>query len=314
MNATLFFTVKEFLERHLKPVAPVLLGISGGPDSLALLYLLLECKVPMDLHLAHIDHGWRTESKEEARLLAKMAEEHKLPFHLHTLEELPTNNLEEHGRQQRLNFFSKIYKEIGCQALLLAHQADDQAETVFKRVCEGASLFSIAAMQPVSSLEGMQIWRPLLSCAKVEILKWLEKRGYTPFCDPSNQDPRFLRARLRNQILPQLSEQFGKEVSGSFLRLGNAAQELSEYIHKKIEPHLQKINRETPILDLAEIPERVERKALIRHFVETFGASISHDTLETLLALLEARTSGRSFALKGATLTLSHTQLTLELH
>lgn len=315
MNTTLFFTVKEFLERHLKPGAPILLGISGGPDSLALFYLLLECKIPLDLHLAHIDHGWRAESKEEAKLLAKIAEEHKLPFHLHTLEELPTNNLEEHGRKERLKFFSKIYKEKGCQALLLAHQADDQAETIFKRVCEGASLLFFAAMQPVSELEGMQVWRPLLNTPKEKILDWLKERGHTPFSDPSNQDARFLRARLRNQILPDLSRQFGKEVRGSFLRLGEAAQELSSYVHKKIEPHLQKISKHTPALDLADISERVERKALIRHFLDVHGASISYETLETLLDLLEARTSRRTpcrtLALKGATLVLLGTLLTV---
>ena len=89
MKDPLVKTVRDFLSRYFVCGKPILLGFSGGPDSKALLHLLLECRslrLPFELHLAHVDHGWRPESKNEADILAKEALQLRLPFHLLTLE------------------------------------------------------------------------------------------------------------------------------------------------------------------------------------------------------------------------------------
>src|SRR5207253_3170738 len=104
---SLLLLVAAFLNRHLKPKGPLLLGFSGGGDSLALLHLLLECRrfIPFDLHLAHIDHGWRQESEEQAAFLGQYAQKLALPFHLHTLKKkLSLKNREAEAREERLKF------------------------------------------------------------------------------------------------------------------------------------------------------------------------------------------------------------------
>ncbi len=230
--------VLEFL-RSQGPQAPLLLGVSGGPDSLALLHLLVEaCHFfSLELHVAHVDHGWRAESGAEAKILERVVRELGLPFYSSVLEKgEQTKNLEHRAREGRLHFFLNLYREKQFQALVLGHQANDAAETVLKRVLEGASLMSLGGMKPVCHFHGMPIWRPLLNTSKEELAAWLERKQLAAFDDPTNRDPRFLRARMREQLLPALAQVFGKEVQNNLCRLGEAAHEIQAYLRKKIAP------------------------------------------------------------------------------
>jgi tRNA(Ile)-lysidine synthase len=157
--------LKHFLSRHWKAGSPVLLACSGGPDSKALLYLLLEAQTFFDLEIqvAHIDHGWREESVLEAQKLKAEVEGLGLVFHLRTLTDLPMK--EEAARDGRYEKLKQIADEIGAQSILLAHQMEDQAETVLKRIFEGSALSSCGGMKEVS----MNLWRPLLKVSKKEL-------------------------------------------------------------------------------------------------------------------------------------------------
>jgi len=106
-------TVKDFLSLHLEKGAKLLLGLSGGPDSMALLYFLLEARQTLDfsLHLAHIDHGWREESVREALALQNLAAQLKLPLYIHTLRDMSGSDLENRCREERLAFFKRLHKE-----------------------------------------------------------------------------------------------------------------------------------------------------------------------------------------------------------
>lgn len=286
--------VKRFLEIHYQPGKPVLLGFSGGPDSLALLHLLTECRrfFPIDLHVAHVDHGWRPESKIEAERLKKDV---KFPFYLHHL----TNQTgsEEGARKERLRFFSELYKKLECQALFLAHHKDDQAETVLKRILEGAHFLSLGGILPVTNLENMTIWRPLLNVAKKELIEWIKKRELKPILDPTNTDPRYLRSRMRVAIFPDLARQFGKEIAGNLHRLGHTAQEIKEYLDKKTTPYFEHIKRseEGIVIDLNPLYpfEKIELKAFLKKFSEQEELALSHDALQTIFDLLESGASRR---------------------
>lgn len=285
--------IKHFLAIHYLPGKPLLLGFSGGPDSLALLHLLLECDV--DLHVAHIDHGWRVESSEEAQQLMQDVEGLKLPFYLKRLENIPMK--ENEAREARLSFFKEIYQKIGSQALVLGHHGDDQSETVLKRILEGASLSSLRGILPVSILEGMQVWRPLLDVSKSEIRSWLKAKGLTPIEDRTNLDPSYLRGKMRTSILPQLEGEFGKEVSGNLRRLGESARELSEYLSKKIEKYETLIieDKEEKRVDLSGYYplEPVEIKAFLKKFSEKNKVFLSHASLKSLYEILEEGTLHR---------------------
>ena len=286
-------TVKHFLSLHYISGKPVLIGFSGGSDSLALLHLLLECD--LDLHVVHIDHGWRSESGEEAQRLKQEVELLKLPFHLKRLENVPMK--ENEARQARHAFFKEIYQKIEAQALILGHHGDDQSETVLKRILEGASLSALKGILPVSTLEGMQIWRPLLDANKTMLRSWLEERGLKPLEDRTNLDPSYLRGKMRTAILPQLEAHFGKEVSGNLRRLGESARELSWYLSKKLEKYESLIieDKEEKRVDLSGyFPlEPVEIKAFLKKFSEKNKVFLSHAALQSLYEILEKGTLHR---------------------
>ncbi len=286
-------SVKHFLSIHHIPGKPVILGFSGGPDSLALLHLLLECD--LDLHVAHIDHGWRSESREEAQRLKQEVEFLKLPFHMKRLENIPMK--ENEARQARHAFFKEIYQKMDAQALILGHHGDDQSETVLKRILEGSSLSALKGILPVSTLEGMQIWRPLLDANKTLLRAWLKERGLRPIEDSTNLDPSYLRGKMRISILPQLEDHFGKEVSGNLRRLGESARELSDYLSKKLEKYESLIieDKEEKRVDLSGYYplEPVEIKAFLKKFSEKNKVFLSHAALQSLYAILEEGTLHR---------------------
>ena len=266
-------TVKKFIDTRCDE-RPLLLAYSGGPDSKALLYGLLEAGIKP--HLAHVDHGWREESLLEAELLRKEAENLKLPFHSIRLTCLPDKNLEDYGREARLQFFRTLFDQIPFQALLLGHHSDDLAETALKRIFEGAHLPFLGGMTPTSELMGMAVWRPLLGVRKKEILHFLETKMLKGFYDKTNDDPKFLRTRLRQTMIPDLTVSFGKEIVPNLALLSERAYELKEYLDRKVES-IRKMEGEWGSAFYLKGVERLEARHLLRRFIR------SRTQIETVL-------------------------------
>lgn len=255
--------VAAFLRRHSKRELPLLLALSGGPDSLALFYSLLRCRIRglVDLFgVAHVDHGWRETSGAEAAALEALACEQGVPWHGYVLdptflEESFAGNLEETCRHQRLAFFEEVCREYGYVAVLLAHHADDQAETVLKRLFEGAHLTALGAMTPVSRYGQLVLWRPLLSLPKRALVQWVGANGWRYIEDATNADIRFLRARMRAMLIPQLAETFGKEIAAPLSQLSLEAREVEEHLMTLCAPALEQVRRGWAgvMVDLASI-------------------------------------------------------------
>ncbi len=281
MSHRLLKSVKGFLKREGISSRPLIVGCSGGPDSKALLYLLHACALP-SLHVAHIDHGWREESGPESSALRKEVEGLGIPFHLHSLsrEDFREGDLENQGREHRLQFFLRLSQSIGAQGIMLGHHAGDLAEGVLKRVCEGGSLLSLSGMQGRSSYRGMTLYRPLLSFHKQEMIRWLEERSLSFFDDPTNRSPTFLRARMRQEILPYLTQSFGKEIASNLCRLGEEAGEVSAYFDALNASLLRQIDQDrldlTPFLPLP----RLQVEFLFRRWLQREGITLSRVQLK----------------------------------
>ena len=282
----LLIQIEKFLKDHCDFSKPVLLALSGGPDSLCLLHLLLKYrqKATLDLHIAHVDHRWREESGQEAATLQSKIQELGLPFHLKRLNpEQIKGNLEAACRIERLQFFKELSLNYGFQAVLMAHHADDQAETVLKKVFEGSYLPYLSGLQNVAFIEGIQIWRPFLEISKNQIENWLSQQQLVAFDDCTNRDPRFLRAKLRTSILPGLSKEFGKEIGANLCRLGQDAGELKVYFEALLQPYLSQIEEGIfgSYLDLSEkCPESmIEIRYLIKRLCEKGNVLLSRSAL-----------------------------------
>jgi len=291
--------VKDFLLSHHVQGSPLLVGFSGGPDSTALLHALLECRrfFPLEIEAAHVDHGWRAESAAEAAILSAHCKEINVP--LHTCRLTGGCKGEETAREARFSFFSNLCQK-GYQAVLLGHQRDDQAETVLKRILEGAHPLSLGGIEPIQEWKGMQIWRPLLSVPKEEILIWLEKKQLKFFNDVTNADPRFLRGRMRSVIFPELEEKFGKNVAANLSYFGSHAQELADYLSRKTARLWQAAKGGLMDFEPFFPIERLELKTFLKQWVESQDAFLSRVALEDLVRLVEEG-RGRSKIVSGQT-------------
>jgi tRNA(Ile)-lysidine synthase len=293
--------LRQFLKRYDAKRAPLVVGWSGGADSTALLYALLEEGVRP--HAVHVDHGWRQTSAEEAERLRQEASSLKIPFWAFRLQMAAGSNLEDRARRERWRRFSQVYTETGAGLLLLAHHANDQAETVLKRLCEGSHFLFSGGMRPLSTLAEMRVGRPFLKVSKREIVQWLQRRDLAFLEDETNRDTRFQRARMREHILPELTARFGKEVQGNLVRWGESACELREYFERRTAPFYERLERSAAGIRLDVNPfypiEKLELKTFLRLSFSEEEIGLSRDTLEALACHLARRGTRRRFAARG---------------
>ncbi|MBA3954721.1 tRNA lysidine(34) synthetase TilS [Candidatus Dependentiae bacterium] len=199
----LYIQTKKLLQPH----STVIVGLSGGPDSVFLLYALkaLEQELNLTLIAAHLDHQWRANSSKDALFCQQIAQRLNIPCIVRTacqisLDKKYNGSQEELGRNLRRSFFEHLAHEYNAHTVALAHHADDQQETFFIRLLRGATLSGLASIR---ALHGMYI-RPLLSVTKSEILAYLHEHSITYTIDPTNDHTTYLRNRLRSQVLPTL--------------------------------------------------------------------------------------------------------------
>lgn len=227
--------ISYFITQHslLPPQATVVLGLSGGPDSVFLLYVLHHLRTEGKIQriiAAHLDHQWRPNSSNDTVFCKNLAYNYDVEFVSTTwqklnLSHLPKGSKEEQGRFARRHFLSTIADEYGAHVIALAHHRDDQQETFFIRLLRGASLSGLVGMRPK---HGRYI-RPLLQCAKADIILFLEQHSIPYLVDPSNTSPEFLRNRIRMTVIPALrscDERFDK----SFERTLHSLQETESFL------------------------------------------------------------------------------------
>lgn len=304
MKDLLLDTVFTFLKEHYDVSKPVLLALSGGPDSLALLYSTLLCldKLTLKIAIGHVDHGWRQESQHEALHLQELVQNLGLTFHLKTISPNKLKgSMEEGAREERLKFFSELCSTYGYQAVMLAHHRNDQAETVLKRILEGAGFANSLGMMPATfhSERSLNLWRPFLELPKDVLVTWLESRKHKFFTDRTNLDAQFLRGRMRTDMLPQLRASFGKEIEQNLCILGKESQEIHALLMKNLLSFLKAIetSQTGSFLDLSTccpfLP--IESRFIIRHLCMMQGCRPNRSILEAAASHLLAGSGNKFF-------------------
>ncbi len=200
------------LRPFLPPSVPLLIGVSGGPDSLALLHVLKSIFSADQLVVAHLHHGWREEAGADAQFVTDTAVTWHIPCHIEKIDvaalaHAASLSLEEAGRKARYDFFARLAEETGAKVVAVGHHADDQAETVLMHLLRGSGLAGLRGMRPVSPLPGMpelKLIRPFLAASRAEIEQYCRENHLQPISDSTNQDTTFFRNRLRHELLPLL--------------------------------------------------------------------------------------------------------------
>jgi tRNA(Ile)-lysidine synthase len=201
-------TILRTIRTHalVAPGDRVIVAVSGGPDSMALLHALakLAPRLGIDVEVATVDHGLRPEARSEAELVRGQARALALPWHGLRVDVAAARrgraSLQDAARRVRLGALAEFAARRGAR-VALAHQADDQAETVLFRVVRGTGLRGLAGIP----YERAPFIRPLLDVSRAEVARYVARHGLPVVDDPSNADPRFARARIRHRLLPALA-------------------------------------------------------------------------------------------------------------
>ncbi|HLW73356.1 MAG TPA: tRNA lysidine(34) synthetase TilS [Candidatus Babeliales bacterium] len=205
----MFEKIENFISNHalIERDNKIVVGLSGGPDSVFLLYYLasLQQTHAINLIAAHLNHEWRPEADQEQQDCQMLAQELNIPFVAAKRSELSATfkhngSQEEYGRKMRRYFLEKVLHEHNADSIALAHHAQDQEETFFIRLIRGSSLTGLTAMKQKN---GLYI-RPLLETDKTEILDWLSTNNIPYVTDKSNNSTDYLRNRIRLNVLPAL--------------------------------------------------------------------------------------------------------------
>ena len=198
-------------DSHLTREDPLVLGLSGGPDSLCLFDLLVDQQ--FRITVGHLDHSLRPESASEAVRLNALVTGRGVPFCVKT-EDVRAHakeirkSVEEAGRDLRYQFLFDLARERGAKAVLVAHHSDDQVETILMHFLRGSGIRGLTGMRLASYLPvfspDIPLVRPLLRVSKTEILDYCRERNLEPFSDETNRDTSLLRNRIRLELLPYL--------------------------------------------------------------------------------------------------------------
>ena len=218
-----------------------LVGVSGGPDSVCLLDAAasLREEAGLDVHAAHLDHGLRgDEGRADADYVTDLCERLGVPLDVEhadvaALAKESRQSLEEAGRRARYDFFARVARRRGAGIALVAHTADDQAETVLLHLTRGAGLAGLAGMRPLSSWrspEGrLRVGRPLLGLSRADTQAYCAARNLSPRHDSSNESLDFARNRIRREVMPPLRK-INAEAAGNAARFADLAAQAVDYL------------------------------------------------------------------------------------
>jgi len=290
--------------RLIDPGEHVLVGVSGGPDSVALLHalLLLGSELALRLTVGHVHHGLRPEADRDAAFVEALATRWECPARVVRVEVLrgAGRSPEEAARIARHAALARIARTIGASRIALGHTADDQAETVLMRILQGAGPRGLAG---IPDRRGRLI-RPLLTVNRAAVRAHLLAHGLDSVEDATNHDTTFLRNRVRHELLPLLAERAGAPLTEALRRAARASRETVEALDTLVRPRLAGHLTRTPVgwrlalAACANLPAGAAKAVIRLALVEVaapdrLGSGLRAGHLDALAGLLAARTGAR---------------------
>lgn len=286
----------ERLERSLtcaglEPGARLLVGFSGGRDSVVLVELLLRAGWD-NLVLCHLDHGLRAESAQDAAWAQQRAEGLGLGFCGHRVDVAAVGKvrhlgLEEAGREARYEFFERTALELDCPRVVLAHHADDQVETFLFRLLRGSGSTGLGGMAAVSARKDgkLHVLRPMLGIWRREIDAVVQARQLEFREDLSNSDLRWTRNRIRHELLPEMERVMQRPVAEALWRASEILRAESEWLGT-LESEMGECPPELRVAELRGLPVALQRRRVLSWLRGQGVCRIGFEEVELVLGLL----------------------------
>ena len=217
----------------------IILAVSGGPDSISMLDILYKIqqneKINFKIVVAHVNHMIREEAMEDAIYVKNFCKKRNIEFYLKSIDvkKIANNNkigTEEAGRKERYKFFDELAKKINANKIAIAHNKNDNVETVFMHILRGTGINGLKGIEPK---RGMYI-RPLIECERKEIEEYCEENNLEPRIDKTNFENIYTRNKIRNVVIPYVQKEFNQNIVQTIDRLSKLVIEEEEYMDKQV--------------------------------------------------------------------------------
>jgi len=287
--------VRWTIEKHnmLKKGDKVLIGCSGGIDSMVLLDCIYKLKdeYELDITVAHLNHMLRQEAKEDELFVIDTCKRYNIKcitrsFDVRKIKEEQKLSEEEAGRLARYNFFYELVNSLGLSRILVGHNKNDVVETFFLNLFRGSGLDGLASIPPVRDI----IARPLIYMSREEIEKYAKENGIEYVIDKTNFSSKYKRNIIRNEILPLVKEKFGDGVIDTIFRTINIIRDENIQINEVVEDIFNRCVKQEDfyyVLDIKQastLPPFLQRRLIKRSFKE-LDRQISLEIVEDVLKL-----------------------------
>lgn len=230
--------IKRELKKAIKN-QKIVIAVSGGPDSMCLLDLVLKSKENTTIIVAHVNHKLRKESDDEAKMVEDICKKNNIIYECTSID-FYKGNTENYAREKRYTFFKKLIKKYNAKYLLTAHHGDDLMETIIMRLIDGKNISELTGFSKITKYDSYIIYRPLISITKEEILSYCKNNNITFCTDQSNFKDEYKRNRIRKYIIPQFKKE-NKNVHKNFLKFSESLKNLEEELTNQI-PDLNEID------------------------------------------------------------------------
>lgn len=262
MKQKVIDTIKKY--NLIEPKDKIVLGVSGGPDSISMLNILNEIKdeLNFEIYVAHINHMIREEAEDDEKYVQNYCEKNNIQFFVKRIDVQKIANTkkmgtEETGRKVRYEFFEEVMQNIGANKIAIAHNKNDKIETIIMNLLRGSAITGLKGIEPIRDNKYI---RPLIECERQEIERYCEEQQLEPRIDKTNFENDYTRNKIRNIVIPYIKDEFNPNIIETIDRLSQVATEESDYIDEQTSKIYQDLlierNQEQIVLKLKKFNEQ----------------------------------------------------------
>ena len=263
----------------------IVLGVSGGPDSMCMLDMMRELKeeknINFEIYVAHVNHMIREEAIDDEKYVQNYCLKHNIEFFVKRADVQKIANdkkmgTEEAGRKVRYDFFEEVLQKTGSNKIAIAHNKNDKIETIIMHLLRGSGLSGLKGIEPIRDNKYI---RPLIECERQEIEQYCEDRKLQPRIDKTNFENEYTRNKIRNIVIPYIKKEFNPNIIQTLSRLSEVATDESNYIDLQTQKIYNKLLIEKSdkqiILKLKEFnqQENVIQKRLVLKTIKELNGS-----------------------------------------
>ena len=267
-------TIKQY--ELIKDGDTIVVGVSGGPDSMALLNVLYDLKEILSIKIvvAHVNHMLRKEAEEETAYVEDYCRKHQIAIFVTRVDvaclaKQEKNSTELVGRNVRYTFFEEVFQKVGATKIATAHTANDNAETVLMNFLRGSGT---SGLKGIEKMRDGKFIRPVIGCTRKEIESYCAEKKLCPKYDKTNGENIYTRNKIRNILIPCLEQEFNPNIVETLNRLSDIVAKEEDFFHKIVEKEFENLTIPADKIDKKEIPVLAECDKVMIFNLKKFNA------------------------------------------